>query len=134
METEKTNENPDERLNRNLESNLVDNEAQNLTYNESKDSFEYDVESADPEDEDYQHPDPYDTAADDFSSEYDEANQYVGNEYDKNASLENDVEGLGMHLASEESLRISRIDEKLSETPEDKRDDLDEEGYPKFEK
>lgn len=134
MEAGKNNESPDERLNRNQESNLVDNEAQNLKYNETKDSYELDVESADPEEEDYQHPDPYDTAADDFSSEYDEANQYVGDEYAKDASLETDIESLGMHIAGEDSLRVSRRDEKLSETPEDERDDLDEEGYPKFEK
>lgn len=134
METGKEKENFDERLKRNEESNLVDNEAQNLKYNEKKDSYELDVESSDPDEEDYEHPDPYDTAADDFSSEYDEANQYVGDEYNKNASLEKDVDILGMHVTGEQNLRLSKKDEKIAQTPEDDRDDLDEEGYPKFKK
>jgi hypothetical protein len=131
METENKNENADERFNRNQESNLVDTEAQNLTFNEKKGSYELDVESADPEEEDYQHPDPYETGGDDFSSEYDEANQYVGDEYAKDASLEKDADSLGMHIIGEDSLKINRRDEEIAKTPEDERDDLDEEGYPK---
>ncbi len=124
----------DERFNRNGESDLRDNEAQNLKYNEKENSFELDVES---EDEDYQHENPYDTAADggeDMNSDYDQANPYVGNEYDKNLSLENEVEKLAMHLTTDDSLKINELDEELSQTPEDGRDDLDEEGYPKFKK
>jgi hypothetical protein len=131
METENKNENADERFNRNQESNLVDTEAQNLTFNEKKGSYELDVESADPEEEDYQHPDPYETGGDDFSSEYDEANQYVGDEYAKDASLEKDADSLGMHIIGEDSLKINRRDEEIAKTPEDERDDLDEECYPK---
>lgn len=131
METENSNNNSEERFNRNQESNLVDTEAQNLKYNDKKGSYELDVESTDPEEEDYQHPDPYDTAADDISSDYDEANPYVGDEYDKEASLETDVDSLGMHVIGENNLQVSKRDEEIAKTPEDERDDLDEEGYPK---
>ena len=124
----------DERFNRDGESDLRDNEAQDLKYNEKKNSFELDVES---EDEDYQHENPYDTAADageDMNSDYDQANPYVGDEYDKSLSLETEVDKLGMHLTTDDSLKINEVDDELSQTPEDKRDDLDEEGYPKFKK
>ena len=36
-----------------------------------------------------------------------------------------------MHIEGEEALEISEKDKELSHTPEDDRDDLDEEGYPK---
>lgn len=124
----------DERFNRNGASDLRDNEAQNLKYNEKENSFELDVESLD---EDYQHSDPYDTAAvsgDDINSDYDEANPYVGAEYEKDASLEKDVDKLGMHIAGEESFKVSDKNKKLSNTAEDERADLDAEGYPKFKK
>jgi hypothetical protein len=122
-----------ESFERNTESNLNDSEFQNLNYNEDTNSYELDVSSED--DEEYDHPDPYDTTAkngSDMNSDYDEANPYVGGlEYDKKASLENDIENLGMHKISDEDLQISNRDELLSQTPEDLRDDLDEEGYPK---
>ena len=54
--------------------------------------------------------------------------------YQKNLSLENEVEKLAMHLTTDDSLKINELDEELSQTPEDGRDDLDEEGYPKFKK
>lgn len=107
-------------------------DADNLLFNKEKNSFEYDVKSDDPN---YDHPDPYDTAApngEDENSDYDEANPYVGDEYDKETGLEHDLDKLGMHLdGSGSSVRLSRKDEKLAETDEDSRDDLDEEGYPK---
>jgi hypothetical protein len=124
----------DERFNRNGESDLRGNEAQNLKYNEKENSYELDVES---QDEEYKHENPYDTAADngdDMDSDYDEANRYVGDEYEKDLSLENNVDKLGMHIANENSLKMSEKNKELSDTPEDKRDDLDEEGYPKFKK
>lgn len=105
----------------------------NLNYNTEENSFELDLDQT-MLDKEYQHPDPYDTAAkngDDINSDYDESNPYVGNEYDKNASLENDVDILGMHITKEESLKPSKRDREDSETPEDFRDDLDAEGYPK---
>ncbi len=120
-----------DRFNRNGESNLSDNEARNLKYNEEKNSYELDIES---EDEEYQHADPYDTAAgngEDMNSDYDEANPYVGDEYDKNHSLKDDINTLAMHITDEEHLKLSQIDEETSHVPEDDRDDLDEEGYPK---
>ena len=122
-----------ESFERNTESNLNDTEFQNLKFNEDINSYELDVTSD--EEEEYDHPDPYDTTAkngSDMNSDYDEANPYVGGlEYDKTASLETDIEQLAMHKISEEDLQISISDELLSRTPEDFRDDLDEEGYPK---
>jgi len=103
---------------------------QQLKYNAGDNSYEYDVKSDDP---DYDHPDPYNTSVkngDDMNSTYDEANPYdAGDEYIPNESLETDVDLLGMHIA--DSIEVDPVDETLSHTPEDDRDDLDEEGYPK---
>jgi hypothetical protein len=105
---------------------------ENLKYNAAEESFEYDVNSDDP---DYDHPDPYDTAAkngDDFNSTYDEANPYdTEEEYDPNRSLETDAGSLGMHIDDGSIVELDPTDETLARTPEDDRDDLDEEGYPK---
>jgi hypothetical protein len=38
---------------------------------------------------------------------------------------------LGMHIDNGEIVDLDPIDEVLGRTPEDRRDDLDEEGYPK---
>lgn len=124
----------DERFNRNGQSELRDDEARDLKFNELDNSYELDVEETD---EEYEHPDPYKTTAgngEDINSDYDEANPYVGIEYDKDASLENDVPDLGMHITSEESFKLSEKDKELGRTSEDERDDLDLEGYPKFER
>lgn len=124
----------DERFNRNGQSELRDDEAQNLKFSEEENSYELDVE---PIDEEYQHLNPYDTTADngeDINSDYDEANPYLGKEYDKDASLKNDIPDLGMHITSEDSFKLSEKDKDLGRTNEDNRDDLDLEGYPKFEK
>src|ERR1700748_2559663 len=106
-----------------------------LKFNAEDNSYEYDVKSDDP---DYDHPDPYNTSVkngDDMNSTYDEANPYdAGDEYIPNESLETDVDILGMHLEDAERLKLNAEDVALSHTPEDDRDDLDEEGYPKFEK
>lgn len=103
-----------------------------LKYNADNNSFEYDVQSDDP---DYDHPDPYNTAVKngaDMNSTYDEANPYDAvDEYIPNESLEDDVELLGMHVDNGEIVDLDPIDEVLGRTPEDNRDDLDEEGYPK---
>jgi hypothetical protein len=105
---------------------------EDLSYNAKDDSFEYDVKSADP---DYVHPDPYNTSVkngEDMNSTYDEANPYdAGDEYIPNESLETDVDKLGMHIEDEDDITLSPTDRALSHTPEDDRDDLDEEGYPK---
>ncbi len=101
-----------------------------LLFNEEEDSYELDIASEDP---DYQHDDPYDTAApggSDDNSDWDEDNPLIGDEYDEEKSLETDLDDLGMHVDSGKS-HLSKLDEKLAWTPEDERDDLDEEGYPK---
>ncbi|MXV14668.1 hypothetical protein [Hufsiella ginkgonis] len=103
----------------------------NLKYNEEAGSYELDVTGDDP---DYDHPDPYETAApngEDDNSDWDEANLYVGDEYSKKASLETDTEKLAMHIDNGKIVQLDPIDEELAKTPEDDRDDLDEEGYPK---
>lgn len=110
----------------NMEVNIDD-----LAYDEQKNSYELDVKSDDPE---YIHPDPYDTAVEnggDADSDFDEANPTAVNEYDKDLSLETDLDSLGMHVDNGNIVQVLPIDEELSKTPEDDRDDLDEEGYPK---
>ena len=103
-----------------------------LTYNPEKNSYEFDVKSDDP---DYDHPDPYDSTAkngDDISSTYDEANPYdVEDEYAAKRSIETDVDQLGMHIDDGSIVQLDAADAALAHTPEDDRDDLDEEGYPK---
>lgn len=105
---------------------------ENLAYNADENSFEYDVKSDDPN---YDHPDPYNTAAkngEDMNSTYDEANPYdAGEEYIPNESLETDADKLGMHVDNGDIVELNPTDKALSHTPEDDRDDLDEEGYPK---
>jgi hypothetical protein len=108
-----------------------ESDAEDLAYNAEDDSYEYDVDSDDP---DYVHPDPYHTSVkngEDMNSTYDEANPYdAGDEYIPNESLETDVDTLGMHIGGEEEVEIDPIDDILSRTAEDNRPDLDEEGYP----
>ena len=103
-----------------------------LSFNADDNSYEFDVKSDDP---DYDHPDPYNTSArngEDSISTYDESNPYAVDEYIPNESLETDVDKLGMHIDSKGSIvDLDPIDEVLGHTPEDDRDDLDEEGYPK---
>lgn len=103
-----------------------------LSFNTDDNSYEFDVKSDDP---DYDHPDPYNTSAkngEDSISTYDESNPYAVDEYIPNESLETDVDKLGMHIDSKGSIvDLDPIDEVLGHTPEDDRDDLDEEGYPK---
>ena len=104
----------------------------NLAYNKEENSFEYDVI---PEDKDYDHPDPYKTAVKnggDINSDYDEANPTAVDEYDqKDELVDEELEDLGMHIDNGGIVEVSPVDEELSKTPEDDRDDLDEEGYPK---
>ncbi|WP_276089882.1 hypothetical protein [Pedobacter sp. JY14-1] len=102
-----------------------------LSFDEEKDSYELDVKG---EDKDYDHPLPYDTTAasgGDDNSDYDEQNPYIGDEYARKDELaENRLDDLGMHVDNGESVAVDPEDEYLSRTPEDYRDDLDEEGYP----
>ena len=105
---------------------------EDLAYNAETNSFEYDVKSDDP---DYDHPDPYNTSAkngEDMNSTYDEANPFdATDEYIPNESLETDVDKLGMHIDDGAIVELNAADKALGHTPEDDRDDLDEEGYPK---
>jgi hypothetical protein len=126
-------ENEDEDRDRTLKDDLGETiDKDNLNYNSEKNSFEYDVKSDDP---DYDHPDPYDTTApngEDDNSTYDEANPYdVKGEYDAKRNIETDVDDLGMHIDEGSIVELDPTDEALARTPEDDRDDLDEEGYPK---
>ncbi|GAA3967419.1 hypothetical protein [Mucilaginibacter dorajii] len=106
---------------------------EDLNYNADDDSFEYDVKSDDP---DYDHPDPYKTSVkngEDMNSTYDEANPYdaADGEYSSKRSIETDVDELGMHVDDGDIVEVDPADAALAHTPEDDRDDLDEEGYPK---
>ncbi|KEQ28543.1 hypothetical protein [Pedobacter antarcticus] len=102
-----------------------------LSFNKDKNSFELDVKG---KDKDYDHPLPYETTAEnggDDNSDYDEANPYIGDEYaSKQDQQESDLETLGMHVDKGEIVELNPEDEFLARTPEDDRDDLDEEGYP----
>ncbi len=127
----KKNENSDR--DQTLKSSLGETiDKEQLSFNAEDNSYEFDVTSDDP---DYDHPDPYNTAAkngEDFNSTYDEANPYAVDEYIPNENLETDVDKLGMHIDTRGSIvDLDPIDEVLGHTPEDDRDDLDEEGYPK---
>lgn len=110
-----------------------DNEslANDLEYDEATDSYELDVEGTA---KDYRHPDPYDTSAkdgEDMNSDWDEANLVVGDEYNKRGAFDEDMEESAIHINHGGILELDPIDEALAETPEDFREDLDEEGYPK---
>ncbi|MGZ3751482.1 MAG: hypothetical protein ACXVB0_11540 [Mucilaginibacter sp.] len=109
-----------------------ESDVEDLSYNADDDSFEYDVESDDP---DYVHPDPYNTSVKngaDMDSSYDEANPFDAvDEYIPHESLETDVDKLGMHIDDGKIVEVDPVDDILSRTPEDSRSDLDEEGYPK---
>lgn len=102
-----------------------------LTFNEEKDSFELDVKGSD---KDYDHPLPYETTAasgGDDNSTYDEQNPYIGDEYgSKEVQGDDQLAELAMHVDEGESVAVTPEDEFLARTPEDDRDDLDEEGYP----
>lgn len=103
---------------------------EDLSFDKEKNSFEYDVKGID---EDYDHPLPYDTAApngEDFSSTYDESNPFMGAEYTMEKELSERLDEAGMRIDNGESIELSPEDEMLARTPEDDRDDLDEEGYP----
>jgi hypothetical protein len=104
---------------------------ENLKYYKDEDSYEFDIKSENP---DYDHPDPYNTAVKDggdMLSTYDESNPLAVDEYIKDESLETDVDNLGMHIEPLDMLEPDPVDRILAHTPEDDRDDLDDEGYPK---
>ncbi|MFD1771026.1 hypothetical protein [Sphingobacterium suaedae] len=103
-----------------------------LSFDEENRSFEFDVDDDDP---DYEHPADYPTVSEgatDDDSTYDEANPFVGDEYAEQDELKaEDLENAHMHITDEKNLKVSGYDERLSESMEDYRDDLDAEGYPK---
>ncbi len=103
----------------------------NLSFDKEKNTFEVDVKGPD---KDYDHPFPYETPSAngaDSNSDYDEANPYIGDEYAKKEDqMEGGLVDLGMHIDNGESIMLNPEDEILARTPEDDRDDLDEEGYP----
>ncbi|MCW2262728.1 MULTISPECIES: hypothetical protein [Sphingobacterium] len=111
------------------EDEVQNSNADQLAYDPDKQSFSLDVEDSDP---DYDHPSDYNTVAEgaaDDDSTYDNSNPYVGDEYaDLDELIEDDLEEGGMRIEGE--VKLKPIDKKLAETPEDLRDDLDEEGYP----
>lgn len=103
----------------------------NLSYDRDSNSFEFDVKG---KERDYDHPLPYETSApngEDSISTYDEANPYVGSEYDdEEEQIEENFKSAAMRVGDETILEVDPEDEVLSRTEEDYRDDLDEEGYP----
>lgn len=102
----------------------------NLTYDRNKNSFVYDVKGPEKE---YDHPLPYDTSApngEDSNSSYDESNPYIGSEYNDDEQIGENLEEAGMHIDYGEIVALAAEDELLARTPEDEREDLDEEGYP----
>lgn len=106
--------------------------ASNLHYNQEKDSYNLDVDS---ETEDYVHPSGYSSSAEggeDMNSDWDEANLYIGDEYDNQSdAIANEMDEANLYIRGKKSIKTSRLDKKISQTNEDKRDDLDEEGYPR---
>ncbi|WP_156309423.1 hypothetical protein [Sphingobacterium endophyticum] len=105
-----------------------------LAYDADDASYEFDVNDNDP---DWDHPSDYDSvsegAADDDST-YDSSNPYVGDEYASLEELkEEGLEDNNMHIEGDGIVKVSKLDEELSHDEEDDRDDLDEEGYPKYE-
>ncbi len=104
---------------------------EDLRFNEEENSFELEPETADDE---YDHPAPYDTAApegEDDNSTYDEENPYTPNEYrDKRTALQGELEELDGEVVDNQLVQLNETDRSLAETPEDDREDLDEEGYP----
>lgn len=128
MEEKKRDEPPKDQEDR------MDDLAENLAYDENKESYELDVDDTNA---DYDHPLDYDTVsqgAEEDDSTFDNSNPYVGDEYtDKEELLEEDLDDLGMRIDEGEIVELNETDERLAETPEDERTDLDAEGYPKKE-
>lgn len=102
----------------------------NLAYNKDSNTFEYDVKG---EESDYDHPLPYETGGangTDFNSDYDEANEFIGDEYARTPVEDPALNDLGMSVDNGAIVELDPEDELLAKTPEDERPDLDEEGYP----
>lgn len=101
---------------------------ENLRYNEDADSFELDAETSD---EEYQHPNPYDTATahgGDAMATYDEANPHTVDEYETDSGKSEELDGEFIGGTQNE---LDEIDEKFTEASEEQPGEVDEEGYPK---
>ena len=126
---ENENKGSQDKIHSTTESGEINSE--NLAFDEVKQSYGFDVKA---DDDEYDHPMGYETVsagARDDDSTYDEANPYVGDEYASNEDIADDnLEELAMHVDNGESVKLNTEDEILARTPEDDRDDLDEEGYP----
>lgn len=108
----------------NAEAIIID-----LAFNEETNSLEFDINA---EEGEFGPTDPYKTIVEngeDFNSDYDEANKAALDQYSDNPN--NIIDEYGMHIDSGKIVEVSPEDEELAKTPEDERDDLDEEGYPK---
>ncbi|MHC8949968.1 hypothetical protein [Sphingobacterium hungaricum] len=103
-----------------------------FAFDKDKGSYELDVNDNDP---DWDHPSDYETIAEgakDDDSTYDNSNPLVGDEYaDREDLIDDEFNDEGIRIVGKKDLKISKLDEELSRTEEDYRDDLDEEGYPK---
>ena len=126
---ENENKGSQDKIHSTTESSEINSE--NLAFDEVKQSYGFDVKA---DDDEYDHPmgyEPVSAGARDDDSTYDEANPYVGDEYASNEDIADDnLEELAMHVDNGESVKLNTEDEILARTPEDDRDDLDEEGYP----
>lgn len=115
----------------NEDKKMGETTGEDLKYNAQEDSFELDPET---EDEEYQHPLPYDTSApsgEDDNSSYDEENIYTRNEYeDKMTILDEQLEESETDRVLE-SYELEDRDEQLTNQEENKSPEEDEEGYPK---
>jgi len=103
-----------------------------LAFDPKKGTFALDVNDNDP---DWDHPADYETVSEgakDDNSTYDNSNPLVGDEYADQKELRDDAfDDAGIRIVRPKDLRVSKLDEELSKTEEDYRDDLDAEGYPK---
>lgn len=100
---------------------------EDLRFNEEANSFELDAETADSE---YQHPNPYDTAAvngEDATSMYDEANPFAADEY---RGKPNELEELDGEVGNDKIVQLGKSDDQLIGKSEDSKLGVDDEGYP----
>ncbi|MDR2282037.1 MAG: hypothetical protein LBE37_02450 [Sphingobacterium sp.] len=107
-------------------------EVNDLAFDEERGSYRLDVDDNDP---DWDHPADYDTlsrGAESDVSTYDASNPFVGSEYaDLNDLKAEEWENSGMRVTGKGNFKLSKLDKEIAKDEEDRRDDLDEEGYPK---
>src|SRR5690606_25870159 len=98
---------------------------QDLQFNEAEDSFELDAET---ENDEYQHPLPYDTAAPqgaDNNSTYDEENIYTPSEYrDKLKEIERKLDDVDEEI-KDGSVQLDDVDEVLTQIRDDQPERVD---------